>query len=78
MANKRLDAIRNADGTLPAFAWPGGYDIVYVTRDGLEVCADCANREVDASQEVVDFFILEEGSFECDDCGRTIGEDDED
>ena len=28
---------------LPAFSWPGGYDILYVTDDGGVLCADCAN-----------------------------------
>ena len=32
---------------LPAFAWPGGYPIVYVCSDGGTLCADCVNREVD-------------------------------
>jgi hypothetical protein len=27
---------------LPAWAWPGGYTIVYYTRDGSELCAECA------------------------------------
>ena len=29
---------------LPAFAWPGGYLLVYSTLDGASVCADCANK----------------------------------
>lgn len=29
---------------LPAFSWPGGYDIIYVTDDGGCLCADCANK----------------------------------
>ena len=27
----------------PAFAWPGGYTIIYVTREGDILCADCMN-----------------------------------
>lgn len=33
-------------GELPAFAWPGGYDMFYVTSDGSELCAECATREL--------------------------------
>lgn len=32
-------------GELPAFAWPGGYPIVYLTADGGDLCPDCANRK---------------------------------
>jgi hypothetical protein len=34
---------RADDGTLPAIAWPGGYSIVYFTRDCEILCARCAN-----------------------------------
>ena len=30
-------------GTLPTFAWPGGYPLVYFDADGSELCAKCAN-----------------------------------
>ena len=29
---------------LPAWAWPGGYTLIYYTRDGSEFCADCATK----------------------------------
>ena len=29
------------DGTLPRWAWPGGYPIGYVTGDGDTLCAAC-------------------------------------
>lgn len=38
-----LDAIRLEDGTLPAFAWPGGYPMFYVVDDGEALCPRCAN-----------------------------------
>ncbi len=31
--------------TLPAYAWPGGYPLVYLTRDCAELCPACANGE---------------------------------
>lgn len=34
---------RNDDGTLPAYAWPGGYPIFYLLADDAVLCADCAN-----------------------------------
>lgn len=36
---------RNDDGTLPAFAWPGGYPIYYLFADGEVCCPDCANGQ---------------------------------
>ncbi len=36
---------REPDGKLPAYAWPGGYAIVYYTQDGGSLCAGCANGE---------------------------------
>ena len=34
---------RDDRGLLPAFAWPGGYALVYYTRDWGIMCAACAN-----------------------------------
>ncbi len=31
---------------LPAFAWPGGYPIVYLFTDGGIICPDCANENI--------------------------------
>jgi hypothetical protein len=60
------------DGTLPAYAWPGGYPIVYYTTDGLTVCAVCAN-DPDTSDPVADADIYYEGPpIVCDDKGELI------
>lgn len=52
---KFLETMQNylVDGKLPAYAWPGGYDIVYWTvdmygRDGDDVCSDCANLFIES------------------------------
>jgi hypothetical protein len=34
-------------GPLDPFAWPGGYQIVYITRCGEVLCADCAEESRD-------------------------------
>ena len=36
---------RNEDGTFPAYAWPGGYPLVYILADGETLCPKCANGE---------------------------------
>lgn len=39
-----INSLRNEYGAeLPAFAWPGGYPMYYVTQDGGVLCPDCAN-----------------------------------
>ena len=40
-----LEEIRDANGKLPAYAWPGGYQMIYITSDGAVLCPDCANGE---------------------------------
>lgn len=41
----RLDTVRDSDGKLPAYAWPGGYPVTYLTADGETLCPACANGE---------------------------------
>lgn len=61
------------DGTLPAYAWPGGYPLYYLDKQGSTVCSKCANREVDQSQEVVAWGTnWEDPDLYCDDCNERI------
>lgn len=73
---------------LPAFAWPGGYPLVYVFADGGCMCPDCVNAnvtEVDAANRgeplrnshggwAVDSVEVHwEGEpLHCDHCGKEI------
>ena len=69
-----LDMLRTTtpDGTLPAYAWPGGYQMVYWTRDGVIVCPRCAN-DPDTSDPVVAGDIFWEGApIACEDGGEMI------
>jgi hypothetical protein len=71
-SRKIQDMRAENDGKLPSFAWPGGYPIYYLTRDGLVVCPDCAN-ESDTSDPVIDADIYWEGPAACcNDCGQGI------
>lgn len=36
---------RNERGTFDAYAWPGGYPILYLFADGEVCCAGCASGE---------------------------------
>ena len=37
--------MRTDNGSFPAYAWPGGYPIIYVADDGGVLCAACVNYE---------------------------------
>ena len=34
------------DGKLPAYAWPGGYPVLYLDRENSTLCADCATKSL--------------------------------
>lgn len=68
------------DEKLPAYAWPGGYPIHYVTKDNGVLCPDCANNERPADLDENDdqWFIVaadvnyEDSELYCDHCNRRI------
>ena len=73
------------NGELPAFAWPGGYPLYYVTQDCGILCAskECVNgpeaRDIDQEcpdddqWNVVAYDIHYEGEpLICDHCGAEI------
>jgi hypothetical protein len=45
LARTEVEFPRDSDGKLSAFAWPGGYPIVYICGDGGTLCPACANGE---------------------------------
>jgi hypothetical protein len=74
-ASTNLDEIRAANnGKLPAYAWPGGYPIIYLTASNDVLCPDCANKPVDEySDPPVSYGPFWEGEpLTCDDCGKEI------
>lgn len=42
----RLVELFDEADELPAFAWPGGYDIAYLTVGGDDLCGACATETV--------------------------------
>lgn len=76
---------RNDDGSLPAYAWPGGYAIAYLVDDGEFLCAPCANKDGhiggDADgfrlegYQTGDWHDTEEGPWTCAQCGTVIDAD---
>lgn len=41
----RINSMRLESGKLPAYAWPGGYPLYYLTADNGILCPACANGE---------------------------------
>ncbi len=66
----------DADGNLPAYAWPGGYPIAYYSDDcHTTFCAKCATVERSKGYQInpLDWDVYWEGPpMECDECGAII------
>lgn len=75
---------RNDDGTLAEYAWPGGYQLYYVTKDSGILCPDCANMAAregltndrnDAQWYIIGAEInYEDSDLYCDHCSERIPE----
>ena len=70
---------RDSDGTLPAYAWPGGYPIFYITADSGVLCPDCANNSEQTRDPVDPQWRLmgqdvnyEDPNLFCDHCDKRI------
>ena len=70
--------------TLDAYAWPGGYPILYHDNEGNELCSDCA-ASLDLSTVVCDYDVMDgdpiidygrDGAIRCDNCNNVIVETD--
>lgn len=75
---KVTDIERTSDGKLPAYAWPGGYPVIYLDRDNSLLCAECATRSLDDPDEIPQFKpvaadVFYEGASQfCDGCNVEI------
>ena len=57
---------------LPAYAWPGGYQIVYYTAEGLTVCAKCADSPDTSDPAIAGETFAEGAPVPCEDCGTML------
>ena len=58
------------DGVLPSYAWPGGYQIIYLDKDNCALCPACANADLGS---VKSWEIYYEGpTTPCDECNCMI------
>jgi len=76
----RLDGLRDSSGQLLAYAWPGGYPVLYLAADGGVLCPECANskdcreaEEGDTQWRIISGDIHWEGPPAiCDNCNKAI------
>lgn len=68
------------------YAWPGGYEMYFICKDGGVLCAECVRghrNEIEAAREYDDaqwdivavHSEADTDSQDCDHCGRVIIED---
>jgi hypothetical protein len=73
-----LDKIRDENGKLPAYAWPGGYQIIYLDRGNSVLCPACANKSDTDPDELPQFkpvagdIYYEGPTIQCDQCNADI------
>ena len=67
---------RDSNGKLPAFAWPGGYPLYYLTKDNCVLCAMCATASLNddiPSFRACAYGVHWEGeAMHCEDCNAEI------
>ena len=81
-----MKPLRDENGNLPAYAWPGGYPLYYLCTDNGILCSRCANtesavREAERHHDCPDYdqwrivaaeVNWEDDSLICDICGQSI------
>ena len=67
-----MQLYRDASGTLPAFAWPGGYPVRYYTGNAYCICPKCANDPTKSDPPITCDIAWEGPEEACDDCGAMM------
>jgi len=74
-----VNDIRLENGTYPTYAWPGGYPLFYITKDGGVLCPKCVNENLelvegdDPQWRIVAYDInYEDTELYCDNCNEKI------
>lgn len=50
-----INAMKDENGKLISYAWPGGYPVYYIDKDGSVLCPDCAQKSLDDPDELPNF-----------------------
>lgn len=86
--HREINSVANMKSTLRAggYAWPGGYELVFITSDGATICFDCARENFalvadSIRNDICDGWKIvacdiaenyEEKPLYCDHCSRNI------
>jgi len=60
-------------GEVAAYAWPGGYPLFYLVRDGEALCPACVNAEI---ERIMDVVLGEDTGADWDVVGRDVNWED--
>jgi hypothetical protein len=57
-----------------AYAWPGGYPIVYVGSENATICFECAKKSLGGNDPTLMAYSTEgyDSTDMCEDCGKQI------
>lgn len=73
---RSLDGWRDEQGKLPAYAWPGGYPLIYLDKRDRVMCPACANlpkhERSNCGNPIGGDVYWEGPELECDECGEMI------
>lgn len=73
MLSEKVKVILLDNGELPAFAWPGGYQMFYKDNRGCIICPACANLHEEHRGSVVDYDVnYENPLMQCNNCEQWI------
>ena len=74
MISKHVAGIADENGRLPAYAWPGGYQLFYVDNHDCVLCPDCANDHDNYGGGTVVAYDInyEDATLSCDACNKWI------
>lgn len=62
-----------SDGALPAYAWPGGYQLFYLDEGNNILCPACANDNDAYCEQLTDYDAnYENTELYCDHCSAPI------
>lgn len=65
----KITGLERVAGLLPAYAWPGGYPIIYLDGNNKVLCATCATKEIDEPCSSCEGIGREYGnSYQSNDC----------
>lgn len=72
-ASQKMLDLRDKDGNLPAYAWPGGYPLFYLDAENNVLCPKCANKNDEYTAQIVaQDCNWEDPSLYCDHCSERI------